>query len=137
MWEVEPDPPNASVTTPRAPSPAKESNAKGIVIALAISVPLAIAILMFALMRPTTPPVQVTVNLQDTRRVEPEDVIVADGTRTVFTLRNQYVLGSTRVHLNGMFQCQGVDYIELGGNLIKFTTPPHAGDILVVDYTAR
>jgi len=57
------------------------------------------------------------------------------GPGATFTVLNNYVPGTTQVHLNGLRQELGVDYTEgPAANQITFSTPTVIGDIVVIDY---
>ena len=53
-----------------------------------------------------------------------------------FTLSAAYVLGTTRVFVNGLRYTPGAsyDYIEIESNQITFTNAPDPGDLITVDY---
>ena len=55
---------------------------------------------------------------------------------TVFTLSANFIVGSTRVFLNGLRLTPGInyDYVETAPNQITFTNPPDNGDLITVDY---
>lgn len=54
----------------------------------------------------------------------------------VFTLRNNYISGTTRVFINGVRLTPGsqYDYVETAPNQITFTNAPDNGDLITVDY---
>lgn len=54
----------------------------------------------------------------------------------VFTLRNNYLSGTTRVFINGVRLTLGAsyDYVETAPNQITFTNAPDNGDLITVDY---
>jgi hypothetical protein len=60
---------------------------------------------------------------------------ICNGSRTQFIFNQGYVSGTTQVWLNGLLQDPAADYAEAGDSIsILFTTPPIAGDSLIVAY---
>lgn len=59
---------------------------------------------------------------------------IPNGTSTDFTLTNNFSSGSTRVYLNGARQSLNNDYHEISNTDIAFVSPPHATDMIIVDY---
>jgi hypothetical protein len=60
-----------------------------------------------------------------------------DGENTLFTTAFLYKPTTTRVFLNGIRLTSAGDYVEAGGHQISFVDPPHAGDILLIDYVVK
>lgn len=59
-----------------------------------------------------------------------------DGVNTIFQTIEPFVLGSTKVYLNGVRQFKGVtaDYQELSDYTIEMSIAPEANDRLIIDY---
>lgn len=59
-----------------------------------------------------------------------------NGANANFTTANNFVVGSTRVFLNGLRQRRGgtYDYTEEGDNGVSFNDPPQTSDTILVDY---
>lgn len=59
-----------------------------------------------------------------------------DSSNQLYTLRHNYVAGSTRVFVNGVRQTPGAlyDYLETGTNTITFNYAPDNGDLITADY---
>lgn len=59
-----------------------------------------------------------------------------DGTEDTFTLRHNFIIGTTNVVLRGMERQRGAtkEYEEEAPNKIKFTTPPLADSEIIVHY---
>jgi hypothetical protein len=56
-----------------------------------------------------------------------------DGAEDTFVLLVTFRSRSTQVYLNGVRQLLGTDYTEVSDSVV-FTTPPEAGDTLIIDY---
>lgn len=64
------------------------------------------------------------------------NTFTANGTNTVFAMGSAPTAGSTPVvTVNGVTKVQGVDY-TISGQTITFTSPPVAGAVILVTYTA-
>lgn len=59
-----------------------------------------------------------------------------DGINTTFYTQFNYSPGTTKVYVNGLRYTLGTgyDYEELGFGTINFTTPPEAGDLIIIEY---
>jgi hypothetical protein len=57
-----------------------------------------------------------------------------DGVNKVFTLHNNFIVGSTRVFLNSLRLTLVNDYAELSPNQLEFVDAPLPGDTIIVDY---
>ena len=59
-----------------------------------------------------------------------------NSSNTVFTTTENFIPGTTRVYLNGLRLTNNGsnDYTETGTNQITFTSPPDAGDLMIIEY---
>jgi len=60
-----------------------------------------------------------------------------DGSNKVFTTTKKFVLGSTRVYLNGLKNRLNTDYVESDENEITMDEAPRTGDSLCIDYVIK
>lgn len=60
----------------------------------------------------------------------------ANGIATIFTLTNNYVLGTVKLYLNGLRQQKGIgkDYEETSPDKVTFLVAPETDDIVLADY---
>jgi len=60
-----------------------------------------------------------------------------DGSNKVFTTTKKFVLGSTRVYLNGLKNRLNTDYVESDENEITMDEAPRTGDSLYINYVIK
>jgi hypothetical protein len=66
----------------------------------------------------------------------PDIVGDVDGVNVYFQTQFQFAPNSTKVYVNGLRYTNGsgYDYVEFGNDTIEFTTPPDAGDLIIIEY---
>ncbi len=60
----------------------------------------------------------------------------ADNSTIIFTIANNYVVGTMKLFLNGLRIQKGAvkDYVETAPNQVTFVVAPLVGDIVLADY---
>jgi hypothetical protein len=61
---------------------------------------------------------------------------IPDGTTTIFTVNHPFLPDSLCVYVNGLRQRPTIDFVVLNETQFQFTTAPHVGDFVQVDYGA-
>jgi hypothetical protein len=59
-----------------------------------------------------------------------------DGVTTIFTVNHPFTPESLAVYVNGLRQRPTIDFVVLNETQFQFTTAPHTGDFVQVDYGA-